>query len=223
MANLESNEITVRYEDLSIEQMAEIFEQKKREQKELKMNKRAAYEGIRADLVFKIENAVRRVADDVQQLFNFVCEETEAFRAIMGEYGQLRRENQMSYQLEEGNFRIEVKTNKVKKFDERADLASTRLIEFLTLWISESDKGQSDPMYQLAMTLLERNKYGDLDYKSISKLYELEEDFNSEEYSAIMVLFRESNVVEGTATNFYFWERNNMGVWKKVEPSFNRL
>ncbi len=223
MANLESNEITVRYEDLSIEQMAEIFEQKKREQKELKMNKRAAYEGIRADLVFKIENAVRRVADDVQQLFNFVCEETEAFRAIMGEYGQLRRENQMSYQLEEGNFRIEVKTNKVKKFDERADLAATRLIEFLTLWISESDKGQSDPMYQLAMTLLERNKYGDLDYKSISKLYELEEDFNSEEYSAIMVLFRESNVVEGTATNFYFWERNNMGVWKKVEPSFNRL
>jgi len=203
--------------------MAEIFEQKKREQKELKMNKRAAYEGIRADLVFKIENAVRRVADDVQQLFNFVCEETEAFRAIMGEYGQLRRENQMSYQLEEGNFRIEVKTNKVKKFDERADLAATRLIEFLTLWISESDKGQSDPMYQLAMTLLERNKYGDLDYKSISKLYELEEDFNSEEYSAIMVLFRESNVVEGTATNFYFWERNNMGVWKKVEPSFNRL
>ena len=223
MAQLESTEITVRWEDLTIEKMAEILEQKRKEQKELKMNRRAAYEGIRADLVFKVENAVRRVSDDVHSLYTFVCNETEAFRAIMGEYGQLRRESQMSYQLEEGNFRIEVKTNKVKKFDERADLAATRLIEFLTQWISLSDKGQSDPMYQLAMTLLERNKYGDLDYKSISKLYELEEDFDSEEYSAIMVLFRESNVVEGTAANFYFWERNNMGVWTRVEPSFNRM
>lgn len=216
-------ELKKSWDELSIDEMATILEAKRKEQKELKMNKRAAYEGIRADLVFKIEHAVRRVSADVQSLFSFVCEETEAFRSIMGEYGQLRRENQMSYQLEEGNFRIEVKTNKVKKFDERADLAATRLIEFLTKWISDSDKGQSDPMYQLAMTLLERNKYGDLDYKSISKLYELEEDFDSDEYTAIMVLFRESNVVEGTATNFYFWEKNEMGVWTKVEPSFNRM
>ena len=114
MALSEPTVIQVSWNDLSIDEMAAILEKKRKEQKELKMNKRAAYEGIRADLVFKIENAVRRVADDVQQLFNFVCSETEAFRAIMGEYGQLRRDNQMSYQLEEGNFRIEVKTNKVK-------------------------------------------------------------------------------------------------------------
>lgn len=211
------------WEDLTVDEMAALLKKKQQEQKELKMNKRAAYEGIRADLVYKIENAVRRVADDVQGLFNFVSTETLAFRDIMSEYGALRKENQQSYTLEEGDFRIEVKTNKVKGFDERADLAATRLIEFLTMWISESEKGKNDPMYQLAMTLLERNKYGDLDYKSISKLYELEEDFANEEYSAIMVLFRESNVVEGTATNFYFWEKNNLGVWKKVEPSFNRL
>lgn len=217
------SESTVNLNDLSVDEIQDLLNAKKREQKEHKMNKRAAYEGIRADLVYKIEHAVRRVTNDVHELFNFVCEETEAFRAIMGEYGALRRDTQMSYSLEEGNFRIEVRANKVKKFDERADLAATRLIEFLTKWISDSDKGQSDPMYQLAMTLLERNKYGDLDYKSISKLYELEEDFNNEEYTEIMTLFRESNVVEGTATNYYFWERNDMGVWKKVEPSFNRL
>ena len=216
-------EKTMRWSDLTVEEIADLLKKKQQEQKEHKMNKRAAYEGIRADLVYKIECAVKRVAGDVQDLYNFVSKETLAFRDIMGEYGALRRENQMSYTLEEGDFRIEVKTNKVKGFDERADLAATRLIEFLTKWISDSEKGKNDPMYQLAMTLMERNKYGDLDYKSISKLYELEEDFANEEYSAIMVLFRESNVVEGTAINFYFWERNSMGVWKKVEPSFNRL
>lgn len=213
----------INFNELTVDEIAQILEEKKKEQKEMKMNKRAAYEGIRADLVYKVEVAVRRVASDVQELYNFVCSETEAFRAIMGEYGALRRENQMSFQLEEGNFRIEVKTNKVKKFDERADIAASRLMEFLKEWIKASEKGQNDPMYQLAMTMLERNRYGDLDYKSISKLYELEEDFNNEEYSAIMVLFRESNVVEGTATNFYFSEKNEMGVWRRLEPSFNRL
>jgi hypothetical protein len=208
---------------LSADELEALLAQKRSEEKEEKKRKRAAYEGIRADMVCKVENAVRRVAMDVKELFNYVVSETEALKEIMDEYGQLKRENQMSYSLQEGNFKIEVKSNKVKKFDERADLAATRLIEYLQNWIKKSEKGSDDPVYQLAMTMLERNKYGDLDYKSISKLYELEEDFNDPEYSAIMTLFRESHLVEGTATNFYFWEKNNMGVWCKVEPSFNRL
>ena len=42
-------------------------------------------------------------------------------------------------------------------------------------------------------------------------------------FTAIMNLFKESHLVEGTATNFYFFEKDKMGVWKKLEPSFNRL
>ena len=38
-----------------------------------------------------------------------------------------------------------------------------------------------------------------------------------------MNLFKESHLVEGTATNFYFYEKTDLGVWKKLEPSFNRL
>ena len=77
-------------------------------------------------------------------------------------------------------------------------------------------------MYQLAMTLLERNKQGDLDYKSISKLYELESRFDAE-YAEIMQLFKESNVVYKTATNYYFYKRDLNGVWRRIEPSFCRL
>lgn len=208
---------------LSPEELAELAAMARTKAELNKKHRRAAYESIRADVVSRIENAVRRVAIDVRGLVGFVTEETEAFRGIMAEYGMLKRDGQMSYTLQEGRFKIEVKTNKVKRFDERADVAASRLIEFLDKWIADSDKGSEDPMYQLAMTLLERNKYGDLDYKSISKLYELEEKFSSEEYSAIMTLFRESHLTEGTATNFYFWEKDTRGVWRKVEPSFNRL
>ena len=208
---------------LSSEELGELLKNKKEEELRTALVKREAYEGIRAELLQKVEQKVRAVAGDVKNLFDYVVNETSAFYEVMKEYGQLRRTEQMSFLITSDNFRIEVKTNKVKKFDERADIAASRLIEFLQEWIKKSNKGSNDPMYQLAMMLLERNKYGDLDYKSISKLYELEQQFGSEEYSGIMQLFRESNIVEGTETNFYFWEKSNLGVWRKIEPSFNRL
>jgi hypothetical protein len=216
---MDANDLT----KLSSGELEELLKRKKEQERRESITRRDAYEGIRAELLYKVEQRVRAVAGEVKSLFDFIAGETGAFYEVMREYGHLRREEQMSYLIPSSNFRIEVKTNKVKKFDERADIAASRLIEFLQDWIRQSDKGSDDPMYQLAMTLLERNKYGDLDYKSISKLYELEHQFNSPEYSDIMQLFRESNIVEGTATNFYFWERTPLGVWHKIEPSFNRL
>ena len=97
------------------------------------------------------------------------------------------------------------------------------LIDYLKRYMQNSEKGSDDPMYQMAMTLLERNKMGDLDYKSISKLYELEDKFD-EEYADIMRLFKEANVVQRNATNYYFSRRNpENGVWTRIEPSFCRL
>ena len=185
--------------------------------------KREAYEKLRADLVSAVQNKVQLTVTAVQSLSDFLTAEINAFRSIMSEYGQLRDPGQLSFKIEDSGFRIWVKTNKVKRFDERADIAATRLIEFLQEWIKKSDQGENNPMYQLAMTLLERNKNGDLDYKSISKLYDLESRFNDAEYSTIMQLFKESNMIEGTATNYYFEQRNENGVWKRLEPSFNRL
>jgi hypothetical protein len=207
----------------SSSQLEKLLELKKQQENEEKQHRREKYQSIRAETVLKIEQQVRNVVEDVRGLFVFVSEEANRFKNVMSEYGQLRFENQLSFTIQEGNFKIEAKTNKVKKFDERADMAAARLIEFLRKWIADKEKGTDDPMYQLGMTMLERNKYGDLDYKSISILYDLEEKFNDPEYSDIMKLFKESHLIEGTATNFYFWERNDMGVWKKLEPNFNRL
>ena len=209
--------------NLSSAELEELLKQKREQEQKEERTRRDAYEAIRQEVVSKISQKVHSVAEEAKGLFDFVVNETSAFYEIMQEYGQAKRENQLSYTLQDNTFKIEVKTNKVKKFDERADIAASRLIEFLDDWISNSQKGENDPMYQLAMTLLERNKYGDLDYKSISKLYELESQFNDKEYSDIMQLFKESNKVEGTATNFYFYEKNQYGVWRKIEVSFNRL
>jgi hypothetical protein len=208
---------------ISSADLEELLKKKREQERQVALTKREAYEGIRAELLFKVEQKVRAVTQDVKDLSDFIVSETGAFYEVMKEYGQLRKEGQMSFLIPSERFRLEAKTNKVKRFDERADIAASRLIEFLQDWIKNSEKGSDDPIYQLAMTLLERNKYGDLDYKSISKLYDLEQRFGNEEYSAIMQLFKESNIIEGTATNFYFWEKSDLGVWRKIEPSFNRM
>lgn len=208
---------------LSSKELAELARQKRKEERQALLVRRQAYEGIRAEIVQKIALKVSVVIAEVTGLHDFVVSETTAFREVLSEYGQLRTPGQLSFTLKEGDFKVEVKSNKVKRFDERADVAASRLVDFLLDWVKQTPEGTENLMYQLAMTLLERNKYGDLDYKSIGKLYEMEERFGSEEYSAIMRLFRESNIVEGNAINYYFWRKDGMGVWRKLEPSFNRL
>lgn len=210
-------------ENMSIADLEAMLSQKREQEKKNKLKQREAYESLRAKTVQDVQKKVTQTVQMVKDLFDFVQKETDGFKGVMAEYGQLRFDNQQSFTIQEGNFKIEVKSNKVKKFDERADMAATRLIDFLNDYMKESDRGEDDPLYQLAMILLERNKSGELDYKSISKLYELEEKFGSTEYSEIMQLFKESNVINGTATNYYFYQRSDRGVWLKIEPSFNRM
>lgn len=209
--------------NLSKEERAELLHALKKQEKEESINRREAYETLRHQFAFDVESKLMPVVNNVAGFREWLESESGAFRNVMRDYGQLRRgEEQASFSVVDGNFKLEVKSNKVKSFDERADMAAERLINYLKDYVGRTDKGVDDPMYQLAMTLLERNKQGDLDYKSISKLYELESRFD-EEYAAIMQLFKESNVVYKTAVNYYFYKRDENGVWRRVEPSFCRL
>ena len=209
--------------NLSKEERAELLHALKKQEKEDSINRREAYETLRHQFAFDVESKLMPVVNNVAGFREWLEAESGAFRNVMRDYGQLRRgEEQASFSVVDGNFKLEVKSNKVKSFDERADMAAERLINYLKDYIRRTDKGVDDPMNQLAMTLLERNKQGDLDYKSISKLYSLESNFD-EEYAAIMQLFKESNVVYKTAVNYYFYKRDENGVWRRVEPSFCRL
>ena len=205
---MEQNINKVDVKSMSKEQRAELLAQLQQEEKDDRIARREAYEALR---------------EDVTGFKKWLEGETDSFTAVMKEYGQVKSGEQMSYTIVDGDFKLEVKSNKVKGFDERADMAAERLIDYLKRYMQRSDKGADDPMYQMAMTLLERNKMGDLDYKSISKLYELEDKFDGE-YAEIMRLFKEANVVQRNARNYYFWKRNpENGVWTRIEPSFCRL
>ena len=168
---------------LSKEEKAELLRKLKEEEKVDLISRRETYEALRHQFMFDVESKLMPVVNNVQGFYDWIVGESKAFRNVMREYGQLRLrqgEETATFSVVDGNFKLEVKSNKVKSFDERADLAAERLIDYLKNYINHSEKGVDDPMYQMAMTLLERNRQGDLDYKSISKLYELESRFDED-------------------------------------------
>ena len=208
---------------LTPEQKKALADQLNKEAREERSTQRAAYEGVRDEFMETLFARLAEVVTMVENFHDFVTSESAAFRDIMRDYGQLRREEQNGFTLTTDQYKLEVRSNKVKRFDERADLAAERLMDYLASYIKARQDGADDPLYQLCMSLLERNRQGDLDYKSISKLYDLEDKFD-EEYKAIMDLFRESNIVQGTAINYYFWKRNPETLaFQRIEPSFCRI
>ena len=199
--------------------LAKLYAEKKKKE----TSKRKDYQKMRAKFLNSVEKRIRKYVKDGQDLKEWIRLESEAYYNSLKEYGELKRDEQLGFTVNNETFRIQVKGNRVKKFDERADIAEKRLIDYLKRWITQKGEGERNPIYKLAMSLLQRNESGDLDYKSISRLYELEEDFNDTEYTAIMQLFRESNTVEGTVIRFYFEEKDSMNKWHRIEPSFNQM
>lgn len=199
--------------------LTQLTAQKTKDENETKK----AYENLRADFIARVKSRFGEYVAAGKDFKSWLRDESEAFLDVLRQYGNLKRTEQLGFVVSDDDFKMQVKGSKVKKFDERADIAEKRLVEFLKDWIKDSEKGESDPMYKLAMKMIERNEAGDLDYKSISALYALETDFNSPEYSDIMRLFKESHTVEGTAIHFYFETKDKYNNWRKVEPSFNRM
>lgn len=217
-----SKDVKAILDGMSKEQRKALYEQLQNEAAEDRVKQREGYESLRGRFMKDVFEHLRPLAAEVSDFKKWLDGESNAFKQVMADYGQTRWDGQKSFTITHEDMRLEISSNQVKSFDERADMAAERLIDYLRGYMQRSEKGQDDPIYQLAMTLLERNKQGKLDYKSISKLYELEDKFDGE-YAEIMTLFKESNVVQGTALNYYFYERDADGVWRKVEPSFCRL
>lgn len=205
---------------LSAEQQEELLRTLTANKQQSELDKRNAYESIRTSFGRNVKDEVVRVALSVKKFRDWLDKESEGFKEVMAEYGKLRSKEQRGYTLVVDDFKLEVKSQDVKGFDERAELAAQRLMEYLGAYIDKSEKGEDDPMYQLCMNLLERNRNGKFNYTSISKLYQLEGKFNDEEYTSIMNLFRESNVTKETVVSYYFSQKGEDGVWRKIEPSF---
>ena len=59
--------------DLSSKELSELLRKKKEEERLAAQQRRDAYEGIRADLLFRMESKVRQTIEEVKGLHEFCC------------------------------------------------------------------------------------------------------------------------------------------------------
>lgn len=209
-------------EGMTPEEKATLLTQLQKEKQAQKLAQREAYEGLRATFVNEVKRKVEEATSVITSLKSWLDEESESFFGVMAEYGQLRHKDQANFTVVEGDFKVVVSSQCIKDFDERAEVASARLIAYLDDYVTRTQGGTEDPIYQLALQMLERGKRGTLDYKNISRLYSLEDKFD-DEYRAIMALFRESHIEKHSVRYYHFYQRTEAGTWERIEPSFCRL
>ena len=155
---METKKNPIDLSQMTAEEKKALLAQLNADANESRQAKRDAYEGLRAEFMHRVEEFLVNVTADVKGFKQWLEKESEGFISVMRDYGQLKNADQRNYTITDGDFRLQVASNSVKGFDERADMAAERLVAYLKNYMQKSEKGQEDPMYQLAMTLLERNQ-----------------------------------------------------------------
>ena len=128
---MEKNNQSVDIKSLSKEQRAALMAQLQQEEKEDRIARRETYEALRGEFMHEVKTNVLEMVNAVTGFRGWLEKEADAFTKVMKEYGQVKSDEQRSYTITDGDFRLEVKSNKVKGFDERADMAADRLIDYL--------------------------------------------------------------------------------------------
>ena len=116
---------------MSKEQRAALLAQLQSEAKNDRVAKRETYEALRGEFMYDVLTRVNDVEQTVSGFKKWLDGEVTAFTKVMREYGAVKNDGQQSYTITDGDFKLEVKFNKVKGFDERADLAAERLVDYL--------------------------------------------------------------------------------------------
>lgn len=206
----------------SVEELKKLIADKEEEERKEKERKRKLYEDRKYKLVdYLLEDAKEvqtEVKDFKQTCFNLLRE----FYESMKQYGDVAEANKGNFSIKNanGDKKVEFCRQVISSFDERANIAEIKLKEFLLDFVKKKDQ----PIYELVMSLLERNSVtGDFDSRNIQKLYKIEDKFTDPRWKEAISLFKES--FQESGTNFYvrFYEMDSTGKWQTIQLNFSAI
>ena len=108
------NETVDPLKGMTKEQRAELLARLQTEVKNDRMAKRESYEALRGQFMHDVLGRVENLESEVSGFKKWLDDEVTAFTKIMREYGAVKNESQQSYTITDGDFKLEVKFNKVK-------------------------------------------------------------------------------------------------------------
>ncbi|PCH69416.1 MAG: hypothetical protein COC06_07675 [Bacteroidales bacterium] len=142
---------------------------------------------------------------------------------VMAEYGDLRKGNKGSFEIEtkDEDYKITYSNAKRKKFDETVSIAMTKLQEC----VDDGLLGSADNVLSEMSTGLLKKEKGNIDMGVLQSLYKFENKVNHPKYTDTMELFRGAYKEVGKASYLTVHRKDERGSWSLiiVDPSKIRL
>lgn len=81
------------------------------------INRKRNYQKARARFITSVERRLRKYVKDGQAFKEWLRVEAETYYNMLKDYGELKRDEQLGFTVNSETFRIQVKGNRVKRFD----------------------------------------------------------------------------------------------------------
>jgi hypothetical protein len=202
-----------------IEELRNKLAELEQEDNEAEKQKREAYEKERENITAALCTTASYLQRELAQFKAEAFRITDAFYLKMLEYGDIRfgKKNKGSFEIKTETFKVQVASQIVKGFDERAVMAEEKIKLFLTGFVKKRDR----QVFELVNALLERNEInGDFDINMINRLYKMETKYDDPNWREGIKLFKESYNPTGTAKYIRFSIKNERGEWDSIILDF---
>jgi len=179
--------------------------------------RRLAYEDMRDEIVQKYLEKFKSMQNRLVALKGEMKEEVDTFISLLYEYGKAK-DGQQSFRIidKHGNV-LEVSSQKLSKYDERAELAAMKVKEF----VKAHFRDQTDADFILS--LLDKNEKGKFSEANIQRLYKYEDKYQDQNWKEAIKLFKESFTQFGTKEYMRIHEAQEDGGTRNIYLDFSKL
>lgn len=208
-------------EDMSVEELTAQLAAKQKAEKAKEQKAKKEYEEGRDAIIKHLIDEASDIGGTLSYLMKEATARMDEQKKKLDEYGKIRSNSKGGFKIEtsDGRYRIIRQYRAINDYDERATKAEELMKDFLLDTVKKKDKD----LFEIIMSLLERNKAGRLEYSRIQSLYKHEDKYDDPRWVEAIRLFKESFNQTGSKFAIYFYERDENGVYQPINLNFSSL
>lgn len=208
-------------ENLTVEQLEAALQEKKKAEKAEKLKAKQQYESIRDSLVSELVIEASALNATMSTFKKTALRLINDFRDKAHEYGDIRKNSKGGFSLRNSKTgeMVSLDRNTVPEYDERSTMAEQLIKDFLEDKVKKKDL-QS---YRLVMTLLEKNKRGDLTPSRVASLLKIKDNYDDHRWIKAMELFEESFNFRDISYSVSFFTKDEMGKDRAIVLTFSSI
>jgi len=208
--------------EMTPEQLEALAAKKRKEAVEKRQKERAAFESTLEETTSQMVGKALELAKMLEKFYKQTTDDLNAMRDILNEYGMIKGNSKGGFHLKtkDGKYKVVYRFKTLCDWDVRADKAEDLLKDFLKDVVLKRDVDS----YELLMALLEKNKFGNLEFSRIQSLYSQVDRFEDPRWKEAIRLFQESFVTTGSKMSLEFYKRaDESGKWEPISLNLSNF